>query len=69
VELLKIICTGTLEEYLAFEKANKAFLAEQGINHGELEYSMKLLALCSLGAQQQVLSYDLIATTLKVRLK
>ena len=37
-----------------------------GISHEEVERAIRLLALCSLGAQQSVLPYAMIATALKV---
>ena len=48
--------------------ANKAFMVTHGISHEEVERAMRLLALCSLGAQQSVLSYEAIAVALKVLL-
>jgi hypothetical protein len=66
VELLRILCTGSLDVYRSFESSNRAFLVSNGISHEEVEKSVRLLALCSLGAQESVLSYDVIASTLKV---
>jgi hypothetical protein len=67
VELLKIICTGTLEAYLSFESANRAFLKAQGVVHEETEHAVRLLNLCTLGTQQQVLTFKAIAAALQVR--
>ena len=46
--------------------ANRAFMSSNGISHIEVERSIRLLALCSLGAQQSVLPYATIASALKV---
>ena len=66
VELLRIICTGTMDQYIAFEAANKAVFATHGIVSSEVEHSIRLLTLCSLGARQSTLTYEVIATALKV---
>jgi hypothetical protein len=47
--------------------ASQSFMATHGISHEEVERSVRLLTLCSLGAQQSVLPYGVIATALKVR--
>ena len=49
--------------------ANRAFMSSNGISHVEVERSIRLLALCSLGAQQSVLPYATIASALKVSLQ
>ena len=49
--------------YLA---GNRSFMSTHSISHEEVERSVRLLALCSLGSQQAVLSYASIATALKV---
>jgi hypothetical protein len=41
-------------------------MVTHGISHEEVERSVRLLTLCSLGAQQSVLPYGVIATALKV---
>lgn len=41
-------------------------MATHGISNEEVERSVRLLTLCSLGAQQSVLPYGVIATALKV---
>ena len=49
--------------------ANEKFMTVHGISHEEVERAIRLLALCSLGAQQSVLPYALIATALKVNMQ
>lgn len=49
--------------------ANEKFMATHGISHEEVERAIRLLALCSLGAQQSVLPYAMIATALKVNIQ
>lgn len=66
VELLCIICNGTIDQYMSFETANKSVFAAHGIVSSEVEHSVRLLTLCSLGARQSSLTYDAIATALKV---
>ena len=66
VELLRIICAGTLDNYKAFEAANKGVFSAHGIDASEVEHSIRLLTLCSLGARQATLPYADIAAALKV---
>jgi PCI domain len=66
VQLLRIICSGNLQAYQQFEAKNKGIFATHGIDANKVEYSMRLLALCALGSQQQSLPYSLIASSLSV---
>jgi translation initiation factor 3 subunit M len=66
VELLRIICTGTLESYDKYALTNSTLLKQHGIDPSEVSNSMRLLTLCSLAAENSSLTYELIAQTLKV---
>lgn len=66
VELLRIICTGTLESYDKYALTNSTLLKQHGIDPSEVSNSMRLLTLCSLAAENSSLKYALIAQTLKV---
>lgn len=58
------MCAGTLSEYRTFESSNAALMAEHGISAEDMMHEMRLLTLCSMGVQSQVLSYAAIAAAL-----
>jgi translation initiation factor 3 subunit M len=68
INLLKVVCDGHLEAYLAFKANNAAVFAENQLNESALEQKIKVLTLCSLGAQtaNRVVSYEAISTALKI---
>ena len=66
VELLRILCTGTLEAYHAFAAANASVFTTHKIDAKEVAHAVGLLTLCSLGASQSTLPYDTIAQALKI---
>lgn len=66
VELLRIICTGQLDTYTAYETSNGAFLTANEIEPSEILYSMRLLTLCSLGCDNPTMTYAQIAAALHV---
>lgn len=51
VELLRIVCDGSLAEYNAYRQQNATEFSSNNIDADELERNMKLLTLCSLAAQ------------------
>lgn len=51
VELLKIICDGSLTDYIAFREANASLFSTYQLDEADLEHEIKLLTLCSLAAQ------------------
>ena len=70
VELLKIICNGSLDLYERFiaSPANLAIIKKFNIESSALSTTMKLLTLCSLvtSAQNSTITYDDIAKALKI---
>jgi translation initiation factor 3 subunit M len=66
VDLLRIICTGTVDSYKTYEAANKGIFATHGIDASEVEHNIRLLTLCSLGARQPTLTYADVASALQV---
>lgn len=68
--LLRIICTGTIQEYNDYVaiKENVTIMNEDGvkIDVNSLRESVQLLSLCSLCAERTLLTYDDVATELKV---
>jgi translation initiation factor 3 subunit M len=70
VALLRIICDGSLEEYLAFQTANASLFATYKLDTSAIERNIKLLALCSLAAQatDKTVTYEAIRAALKIDL-
>jgi hypothetical protein len=72
VELLRILCNDSLQAYLEFQSAHpEVFSAESHssstkISADDVLHSMRLLSLCSMGAQEKNLSYEKIASALNV---
>lgn len=66
--LLKILCDGSLSDFLAFKTANAQVFADNKLDAAELEKKVKLLTLCSLAAQASngTISYQAISTALKI---
>ena len=58
------MCAGTLSDYRSFEAGHAALMAEHGISAEDMMHEMRLLTLCSLGVQAQVLSYAAVAAAL-----
>jgi hypothetical protein len=51
VELLRILCDGSLEEFASYKKLKvSAFPASSGVDLSVTERNLKLLALCSVAA-------------------
>jgi translation initiation factor 3 subunit M len=70
VALLRIICDGSLEEYLTFQTANVSLFATYKLDASVIERNIKLLALCSLAAQatDKTVTYEAIRIALKIDL-
>jgi translation initiation factor 3 subunit M len=66
VELLRIICRGSLDDYDKYAATNKALMNEHAIDVNEIGSNMKLLSLCSLAVQQNVIPYTTISKALKI---
>ena len=66
VELLRIICVDSLEASESFLAKNRDLLSAHKIDADEVTRSMRLLAICSLGAQEKLLTYERIASALKI---
>lgn len=73
IELLRIFCTGTVEEYTNFHGSNKDLFAKHDICHETSLKNMRLMGLCVLAARSttsasssQVLAYSDIAKALEV---
>ncbi len=66
LELLRIICLDTVAAYEKFAASNKEIMNNYSINPDDIFVSMKLLTLCSLAAKEQTLSYQAVATALKI---
>uniref|UniRef100_A0A7S0T610 Eukaryotic translation initiation factor 3 subunit M n=1 Tax=Erythrolobus madagascarensis TaxID=708628 RepID=A0A7S0T610_9RHOD len=66
-ELLNILISGGLKEYLAFHNANSAYVADTlKLSHEALVRKMRLLTFASLGIAKQELSYEEVASALEV---
>lgn len=68
IQLLNIICTGSLDTYTAWAPANAALLKEHGVSVEEVGNSMRMLQLCTLAvaADQKEIPYSTIAKALQV---
>lgn len=73
IELLRIFCTGTVEEYSKFHGSNKDLFSKFDLCHETSLKNMRLLGLCVLAARSttsasssQVLAYSDIAKALDV---
>jgi len=66
VELLRIICVDTLEAFQSYLSANASIFGKHSLETSEIEKSMKMLTLCTLGAKQKKLPYSQIASALQV---
>lgn len=70
IELLRIVCGGTVEGYLSFYGSNKDLFTQYDLSHETSLKSMRLLGLCLLAARnsttQHVLTYADIAACLEV---
>lgn len=73
IELLRIFCIGTVDEYLKFHNTNQEVFSKFEICHETSLKSMRLLGLCVLAARSttsasstQVLAYSDIAKALDV---
>lgn len=66
IELLSIICRGSLDDYDKYVVSNKGLLDEHLIDVNEIGSNMKLLTLCSLAVQQNVIPYTTISKALKI---
>lgn len=68
VELLKIICDGSLEDFQKFSKANAALFTSHKLDVTQFEHTVKLLTLCSLAAQatNKTLTYASVQTALQI---
>lgn len=66
--LLKILCDGSLDDFLVFKAANAQVFADSKLNATDLETKIKLLTLCSLAAQaaNRTISYQTISSALKI---
>jgi translation initiation factor 3 subunit M len=68
IELLSIICRGSLDDFDKYVASNKSLLAEHSIDVNEIGNNMKLLTLCSLAVQQSVIPYSTISKALKIEI-
>lgn len=68
VDLLKIICDGSLPEFLAFSSKSAAIFSKNSLDVSSLEHNIKLLALCTLAAQssEKVLTFATIQNELRI---
>lgn len=64
VTLLGIICQGSLSDYLIYESNNMDFMISKGLVPETIKHSMYLLSICSLGVQNNVLSFGDISAAL-----
>merc|ERR1711871_1652489 len=65
-ELLRILCVDTLEAFQSYLAANASIFSKHSLETSEIENSMKMLTLCTLGAKQKKLPYSQIASALQV---
>lgn len=66
VGLLRVLCTGTLGEYRAFQQQNAAALQRLGTNADQTLHTMRLMTLCAFCMGKQKVSYADIASRLEV---
>ena len=70
VELLRIVCDGSLTDFQAFQSTatNKTLCSTHKIDLSELETNVKLLTLCALASQanEKVLSFDTVEKALQI---
>ena len=67
VELLNIICTGSLADFTRFQQSNADIISEFGIDATDVVHSIRLMTLCALGCEKSSLTFQEIATALDVR--
>jgi translation initiation factor 3 subunit M len=66
-DLLLLLATGKLRDYLAWHKDHGSVLAKYpGLEHSNLVTSMRLLSLCSLATEHSEIPYAAIASDLDV---
>jgi hypothetical protein len=66
IELLTILCKGSLEDFNSFRQANAEVLRVHGISPETIERSLRLLCLSSLAETEPILTYSRVAEALKV---
>lgn len=66
VQLLRIVCSGSLGDYAAFESANASLMTKHSVSSDEVRRTIRLLTLCSLGVETPSLSYSSVAAALSV---
>lgn len=66
VELLRILCADSLGSYQSYLAKNRDVLIAHKIDSDEVARSMRLLAICTLGAQEKLLTYEKISSTLQI---
>ena len=69
VELLRILCEGSLDDYRKFAAGHSEMMASKGIAEKSTEHAMRLLCLCSLAESEPQLSYGRVAEVLQVPLE
>merc|ERR1711871_26713 len=67
VELLRILCSDTLQTYKKFAAENATIFSNFNLDQQNVERSMKLLTLCTLGSKMKFLSYAKIAEELEIK--
>jgi translation initiation factor 3 subunit M len=68
LELLDIVSTKTLNEYVAFQKAaGAAFFKDNALNAVDLETTLRLFTLCALPVGFDEISYATIAKALSIQ--
>jgi translation initiation factor 3 subunit M len=68
VQLLKIICDGSLEDFLTFKNTHRASLLDNKLDESALEQNIRLLTISSLAANSsnRLVSFQSISAALKV---
>lgn len=66
--MLKIICDGSLDDFITFKTNNRAVLVDNKLDETTLEQNIRLLTLASLAANasNRVVTFQSISTALKV---
>ena len=66
VELLRILCSDSLESYQSYLNANKSIFTQFKIDSETVLQSMKLLTLCTLASSEKLLKFNKIASALQI---
>lgn len=66
ISLLQIVCDGSLENLLDFERHHSDLMIARGLIPVEIRRSVSLLTLCSLAARDSVISFAKIAEAVRV---